>query len=128
MVESLPLPPQESSIEHPSTGRQIRAAAIVALVSSVAACGLDAVQARPLGDEPVAMILFGCVLALVSGASRWGHPFYLGLAAMAGFPIWSAVDLALNGGHNLLPFEFAIYLIYAGIGVVVAAVARRWGN
>lgn len=74
------------------------------------------------------MILFGCLLALVAGASRWAHPFYLGLAAMAGFPIWAAVDLALNGGHNLLPFEFAIYVVYAGIGVLVAAGARRWGN
>lgn len=73
----------------------------------------------------MAMIVFGCVLAVVSGAPRWGDPRLVGLASMAGFPVCSLVDLVLHGGHNLLPFEFALYAIYAGLAVIAAIVARR---
>jgi len=52
-----------------------------------------------------------------------GRPTHLGLAAMAGFPILSVIDMSLHGGHNLLPLEFAAYAIYGVEGVVSATVA-----
>ena len=48
----------------------------------------------------------------------------LGLASMAGFPVGALIDLAMHGGHNLLPFEFALYAVYGLLGVVVAAIAN----
>ena len=44
---------------------------------------------------------------------------------MAGFPIWALFDLLLHGGHSMLPFEFAIYAVYGGVGVAVASIAAR---
>lgn len=45
---------------------------------------------------------------------------------MIGFPVWAAVDLARNGGHNLLPFEVAIYGAYFVLGTFVAAIGYHW--
>ena len=118
-------PQRRAAIEPPLPGRQIGAVAIVAVLSAVAAFGVDAVQGRPLGDEPFVMLVFGGMLAVVAGAMRWAPPILVGPAAMAGFPICAAVDMARNGGHNLFPFEFAFYAVYAGIGFFVAAVARH---
>ena len=40
-------------------------------------------------------------------------------------PLWSVIDIVMGGGgHNLLPFEWAIYGIYAVIGVVGAIIGR----
>ena len=95
------------------------------MLSSLLAFGIDAGLRRPLGDEPLGMLLAGCLLAGAAAGCRAARPVVAGLAAMSGFPIWAVVDLLRNGGHNLLPFELAIYGVYGGIGVAVAAVVRR---
>lgn len=92
-------------------------------VSIVAAFVISGLQEHQLGDDPAAMIAVGLLLALVSGASTRGHPFRLGLAAMAGFPVWAVVDLALNGGHGLLPLELVFYAVYGVFGGIAATMA-----
>jgi hypothetical protein len=72
------------------------------------------------------MILTGSFLAMVSGRIRVAKPLALGIASMIGFPVWAAVDLARNGGHNLLPFEVAIYGAYFVLGTFVAAIGYHW--
>jgi hypothetical protein len=53
---------------------------------------------------------------------RVGRPLFVGLAAMAGFPVAALVDMVRNGGHNLFPLEFALYAVYGGLGVFVALI------
>jgi len=105
-------------------GRQHVAVAIVVALSTAAAFGFEVFQGRHVGDEPVAMILCGCVLAALTAFLRMGHPIHLGLAAMSGFPILAVIDMSLHGGHNLLPLEFAAYAVYGVIGVVAATVVN----
>lgn len=97
---------------------------LVAL-SVLAAFVIAASQSRPLGDEPLVMLVVGGLLAFGAGGLRLARSMFVGFAAMAGFPIWAVVDLARHGGHNLLPFEFGIYALYGAIGVAVAAVGHR---
>lgn len=111
--------------EPPSTRRRRIIVSIVAGLSTVIAIVLGVVQERPLGDDPVVMIACGCLLAAVAGVLRVGKPVLPGFASMAGFPAWALIDLALHGGHNMLPFEFAFYAAYGGLGVAVAAIAKR---
>ncbi|MFY9343916.1 MAG: hypothetical protein WAT39_15605 [Planctomycetota bacterium] len=98
---------------------------LIAVFSSAAAFAIEAGQVKALGDAPGSMIAVGCLLALVASGLGLASPFLLGPAAMAGFPLGAAVDLARNGGHNLLPIEFAIYAVYAVLGVAVAKVGRK---
>lgn len=98
--------------------------AAVALVSIVGAFVLANLQSHPLGDEPLSMLAFGGVLAVVAGALVLPMPRLAGLLAMSGFPVWAAVDLARNGGHTLLPFEFGLYAVYGVIGVGLSLLAR----
>jgi len=106
-------------------GRQRAFVGLVATSSAVAAIVIGAAQQQPLGDDPLAMILCGCLLAGLAGALRLARSVPLGLASMVGFPAWALLDLAMNGGHNLLPLELAIYAVYGGLGVAVAAIAKR---
>ena len=104
-------------------------AVFVAVSSAVVAIVLGVLQHRPLGDDPVAMIVSGCGLAAFAGAMRLGRPALIGLAAMVGFPIQALIDLVRHGGHNLLPLEFAFYAAYGALGVLVAygaRAARAW--
>ena len=55
------------------------------------------------------------------------RPNDLAVAAVAVFPLWSVVDLAMNGGHNLLPFEWMFYGFYAGL-VFLGILAGRSGQ
>jgi hypothetical protein len=111
----------------PSTRRHRRMVGLlVAAASTAMAMVLGIAQQRPLGDEPVAMIVCGGSLAALTGALRLGHPALLGLASMAGFPVWALIDLGWHGGHSLLPLEFAFYAAYAGLAIAVAAMARRF--
>ena len=98
--------------------------AAVALASIVGAFVLAHLQHHPLGDEPLAMLMFGGVLAVVAGALLFGVPRLAGLLAMSGFPVWAAVDLARHGGHSLVPFEFGLYAVYGLIGVGLALLGR----
>jgi peptidoglycan/LPS O-acetylase OafA/YrhL len=126
--DNLTSPPiQQVPPEQLPDRRRRFAVAVVAAVSTAAAIAIEAVQRQPLGDEPIAMILVGCFLAILTAALRLGHPPHLGLAAMAGFPAWAVIDLVLHGGHTLLPFEFALYAIYGGLGVVAAIVGKALG-
>ncbi len=47
---------------------------------------------------------------------------------MSGFFITASVDLYLHGGHNMLPFEFAFYLVYTGTGVATAMTTSVIGS
>ncbi len=96
---------------------------LVAALSSIAAILLESQQERPLSDDPISMLLFGCVLAFILGLGRPVHAIELGLATMSGFFISAGIDVVLNTGvHNLLPFVFAFYAIYACIGVVLVKI------
>lgn len=105
-----------------SGARRVATIAILVALSTVAALVITAAQGRQLGDEPFAMLGVGCVIAGVASFMRLGRPWYVGLAAMAGFPIAALIDMVRNGGHNLFPFEFALYAVYAGLGVFIATV------
>jgi hypothetical protein len=105
--------------------QQFLAVVCVAALSTVIALALEAAQEQHLGDQPGAMIVWGCSLAVLTGALRLGRPILLGLASMAGFPVAALIDLALHGGHNMLPIEFLFYGFYAVPGVIAAAIAWR---
>jgi hypothetical protein len=48
-----------------------------------------------------------------------------GPATMAAFPVWSVVDMALGGDHNLIPIEWFFYGIISLCGLAGAVVGRR---
>ncbi len=97
---------------------------IVVVVSTIAGFIIQGLQGEALGEAPQVMMICGWVLAFATGVLRLGRSFAFGIAAMSGFFITATIDLILNGGHTLLPFEFAIYAFYALTGVVVALVTR----
>jgi len=72
----------------------------------------DAVE----GMKPYSLALLfgiGIIFGLLGRA-----PFWLtGPATMAAFPIWSAVDMALGGEHNLFPIEWFIYGVVSLCGL-----------
>jgi len=116
---------QMTTDKHTSSAQRGRSAttiAIVAALSILAAFAIAAAQGRQLGDEPLAMIGVGCAIAGVASFMRLGRPLFVGLAAMVGFPVAAVVDMVRNGGHNLFPIEFALYALYAGLGVFVAMI------
>lgn len=92
-------------------------------VSTTAAFASHAMFGAP-GDQPVFLLGVGCVLSFAVGSLRKARPVVAGFASLAGFPLEAIVDLALHGGHNLLPFEFAFYAIYAGLGALAAVLGR----
>ncbi|HEX5053341.1 MAG TPA: hypothetical protein VFZ65_16310 [Planctomycetota bacterium] len=100
---------------------------VVAGLSTLVAVLLAGSHRQP-GDHPLMLLGFGGVLALLAGASRKAPALHLGMAAMSGFPIGALLDLARHGGHNLLPIEFALYAVYAGVGVVVAFAGQLLGR
>lgn len=81
----------------------------------------DAVEA---GRPYSLALLFGVGVAL----GRFGEtsPWILGFATILTLPVWSAADLALGGGHNLLPFEWLIYGMYGLVGCAGAWAGRRY--
>lgn len=121
----MPITTDDRPAPRPGRERQFAVVGLVAALSIVAAIAFGVTQQQPLGDDPVTMIVCGCLLAALTGALRLAHPALLGLASMVGFPVWALIDLALHGGHNLLPVEFALYAVYGGLGVAVAATAKR---
>jgi hypothetical protein len=69
-------------------------------------------------------LLFGVGVAL--GILGTASPWVLGFAAVLTLPAWSATDLILQGGHNLLPAEWFIYGMYGFIGCAGALSGRRF--
>lgn len=86
--------------------------------------------ASSVADRPLVPLLAGCALALVAGVCSRAPAKWLGIAALAGFPLWAIGDLVLRPGphdgpeHGLLPFEFAFYGVYMALGVLCAAIGR----
>ncbi len=83
-----------------------------------------------VADRPWVPLLAGCALALVAGVLTLAPAKWLGIAALAGFPLWAIGDLVLRPGphdgpeHGLLPFELGIYGVYMVLGVLCAAIGR----
>ena len=84
----------------------------------------DAVE----GLKPVSLfllLLLGCFVGFFGRASA----LLLAVSAVAVFPIWSILDLALGSeGHNLLPFEWMFYAFYGSfvlLGVGAGRSVRR---
>ena len=96
----------------------------IAAVSTI----LAVEQQRSPGDHPFPLLAYGCILSALASVLRLGPPVLVGLAAMAGFPIGATIDLILEGGHTMLPFEFVFYAIYAVVGVVVAIIGDWVGR
>ena len=99
---------------------------VLLAISTGAAFASHAMFGAP-GDHPVFLLVVGCVLAVAVGTLRMAPPVAAGFASLAGFPIEAIVDLALHGGHNLLPFEFLIYAAYGFLGVLLAKLGRAVG-
>lgn len=95
----------------------------LAILSTAIAFASHAMFGAP-GDHPIPLLALGCLLAFAAGAVRNATLLATGLASLAGFPIEAAVDIVLHGGHNLLPFEFAIYAVYGLLGVLAARFGR----
>ena len=110
------------AVPPPASSRVVLA--VVGAVSTIVAFVLTVLQSQALGDAPVSMLACGSLLAFVAGALCKARALHLGIAAMGGFPIVAVIDLGLHGGHTLLPFEFALYAVYAGIAVVMANAGR----
>lgn len=109
--------------ERPAQRASLALSALAA-ASLAAAFVLAALQRHPLGDEPLGMLAVALVLAVVGARLRLAAPLRLGIAATLGFPVQALVDLLANGGHTMLPFEFALYAVYA---LAAAFVARLLG-
>jgi hypothetical protein len=120
--------------------RPIQTVLLVVVLSSAGAFSINACQEKQLGDDPIAMLLFGSFLAFTLGLARSRYPAGCGrrifsvpflaasTATMSGFFITASVDLYLHGGHNMLPFEFAFYLVYTGTGVATAMTTSVIGS
>lgn len=112
--------------------RPIQTVLLVVALSSAGAFSINACQEKQLGDDPIAMLLFGWCLAFMLGLARLRYPAACGrnifsvpflaasTATMSGFFITASVDMYVHGGHNMFPIEFAIYLVYTGTGVATA--------
>jgi hypothetical protein len=97
---------------------------LLTALSCIAAFGIDATQGRNLGDAPGAMLSIAFCTAVIAGTLRLASPIFVGMALASGFPVWAMIDLARNGGHGLLPFEFVFYASYGVFCIVGASVAH----
>jgi hypothetical protein len=104
----------------------VAAPIVLALFSTALAVALHEGTGAP-GDHPLTLLIIGCVTAFAVGASGIAPGIHVGLAALAGFPLEAILDLALHGGHTLLPFEFAFYGLYLALGVAAALLGRSIG-
>jgi hypothetical protein len=50
--------------------------------------------------------------------------FILAVSTVLVFPLWSIVDIAHGGDHNLLPFEWLIYCFYVLLVLGSILIAR----
>ena len=68
-------------------------------------------------------LLFG--LGVLLGAVGRSPVVLLGVASVATFPLWSAIDMAQGGDHNLFPIEWFIYAALAAFTTAGAFLGRR---
>ncbi|MCB9917610.1 MAG: hypothetical protein H6832_04335 [Planctomycetes bacterium] len=99
---------------------------LVAILSVLAGVTIVVAQDRNLGDRPEAMLITGSALAVITTCLGVRPPLLVGCAAMFGFPALAVLDIVWNGGgsHNLLPFEFFLYGLYALAGILVAVIVE----
>lgn len=104
---------------------------VLGVTSTLAAIGVTLIQAKPIGEDPFAMLGVVGALAVAGGSAPVGRELHLGFAAAAGFPVLALFDLALHGGHSLFGVEVAVYAVY-GVGAAglahLARVLRRRGR
>lgn len=80
----------------------------------------DAVE----GMKPYSLgLLFG--IGAIFGWAGRAPVWFTGPATMAAFPIWSVLDMALGGDHNLFPIEWLIYGVISLLGLAGGLVGRR---
>jgi hypothetical protein len=68
-------------------------------------------------------LLFG--IGVIFGLRGRAPVWLTGPATMAAFPIWSIMDIAFGGDHNLFPIEWFIYGVFSLCGLVGGLVGRR---
>ena len=69
---------------------------------------------------------FYVVAAFALGIRFRYNPFRVGISLIGIFPITAVVEATYyRGSHNLIPFEFFIYFLYA-LPAVMAAFAGNW--
>jgi len=80
----------------------------------------DAVE----GMKAYSLVLLFGVGVLIGVLGR--APVWLtGPATMAALPVWSALDMALGGSHNLFPIEWFLYGLFSLCGLAGAVAGRR---
>jgi len=53
------------------------------------------------------------------------NPFFVGICLFLIFPVTSIIEaIVYKGSHNLIPFEFAVYFIYALPSIIAAFIGR----
>lgn len=75
------------------------------------------------GFQSYSIPLLALVGVLVGGIFK-GSAFWLGLCTTVVFLVWSMVDMAFGGDHNLFPFEWAMYAVLALAPAASAVVTR----
>lgn len=71
------------------------------------------------------LFLVGMLLGWVAKAPA----LLIGPATMLAFPVWSILDMAAGGDHNLFPIEWSLYVVFSMFGlagVAAARVVRKW--
>ncbi len=66
------------------------------------------------------LFLLGLFFGVLGKAPAWA----VGCAAVASFPAWSAIDMAMGGDHNLFPIEWLIYGFYGALAIGGAYLGR----
>jgi hypothetical protein len=69
----------------------------------------------------IGLFLLGVPLGWLGKAPEWAS----GFVCVASLPLWSTVDMALGGDHNLLPFEWLIYGFYGVLAYLGVVFGRR---
>lgn len=126
------MPDAEDATEMPRSTTPVSPAGVAVVValaffSTALAVVLREVSHAP-GDRPFTLLVAGCAVAFLVGTTRIAPSVLVGLAAQAGFPVAAMLDLARNGGHSLLPFEFLFYAVYVMLGAAAAGCGSLIGG
>jgi hypothetical protein len=72
-------------------------------------------------------VIFLIVAGFILGVFGRVHPLLVGLATIPFFPMMSVADVIVDStSHNLLPFEWAIYVFLTVPGILGAFAGRRF--